>query len=80
MASEKELTQKTRKQSFQTPRGMKDILAEDWLYYDFILQNAKKIFEFYGFKRIETPLLEEAELFTKGVGKKTEIVGKKCTF
>ena len=76
MASEKELTQKTRKQSFQTPRGMKDILAEDWLYYDFILQNAKKIFEFYGFKRIETPLLEEAELFTKGVGKKTEIVGK----
>ncbi|MDD3491467.1 MAG: histidine--tRNA ligase [Candidatus Pacebacteria bacterium] len=76
MASEKELTQKTKKQSFQTLRGMKDILAEDWLYYDFILQNAKKIFEFYGFKRIETPLLEEAELFTKGVGKKTEIVGK----
>jgi len=65
-----------KKKSFQALRGMKDILAKDWLYYDYILSNAKKIFEFYGFQRIETPILEKAELFTKGIGKKTDIVGK----
>jgi histidyl-tRNA synthetase len=55
---------------------MKDILAKDWLYYDYILSNTKKIFEFYGFERIETPLLEKADLFTKGIGKETDIIGK----
>jgi histidyl-tRNA synthetase len=62
--------------SFQSLRGMKDILAEDHLYYDSVLWTAKKIFEFYNFQRIETPLLEEAELFAKGVGKKTEMIEK----
>lgn len=65
-----------KKKSFQALRGMKDILAKDWLYYDYILSNAKKTFEFYGFQRIETPILEKAELFAKGIGKKTDIVGK----
>jgi len=64
----------SRRKSFQAIRGMKDILAKDWLYYDWILSNAKKIFGRYNFQRIETPILEKAELFTKGVGKKTDIV------
>jgi len=82
MISKKESTQKIKRgrKSFQILRGMKDILAEEWLYYDLILHQAKKIFEFYNFKRIETPLLEKAELFTKGVGKKTEIVEKEMYF
>lgn len=66
----------SKKKSFQALRGMKDILAKDWLYYDYILSNAKKIFEFYGMQRIETPLLEKADLFVRGVGKGTDIVGK----
>ncbi len=66
----------SRRKSFQAIRGMKDILAKDWLYYDWILSNAKKIFGRYNFQRIETPILEKAELFTKGVGKKTDIVNK----
>jgi len=54
-----------KRKSFQTLRGMKDILAKDWLYYDYILSNAKKIFEFYNFQRIETPILEKAGLLLK---------------
>lgn len=65
-----------KKKSIQALRGMKDILAKDWLYYDYILSNTKKIFEFYGFQRIETPILEKAELFIKGIGKKTDIADK----
>ncbi len=65
-----------KKKSIQALRGMKDILAKDWLYYDYILSNTKKIFEFYGFQRIETPILEKAELFIKGIGKETDIADK----
>jgi len=66
----------SRKKSFQVLRGMKDILAKDWLYYDLILSSAKKIFEHYNFQRIETPILEKAELFAKGIGEKTDITDK----
>lgn len=66
----------SRKKPFQALRGMKDILAKDWVYYDWILNKAKNIFEFYSFERIETPILEKAELFTKGVGKNTDIANK----
>ena len=66
----------SKKKSFQAIRGMKDILAKDWLYYDYILSNTKKIFEFHGFERIETPILEKADLFSKGIGEDTDIIGK----
>jgi histidyl-tRNA synthetase len=67
---------KKGKKTVQTLRGMKDVLAKDWFYYDLILNNAKKIFEFYNFQRIETPILEKAELFEKGVGEKTDVIEK----
>lgn len=76
MVSKKVLNKTAKRGSkfLKTPRGMKDIVSGDWLYYDLIFNQAKKVFEFYNFKRIETPLLEQAELFTKGVGYKTDIV------
>ncbi len=67
---------KYRRKVFQSIRGMRDILPSDCVYYDYILQQAKKIFNFYGFKRMEPPILERLELFTKGVGVNTEIVEK----
>lgn len=67
---------KYRRYTFQSPRGMKDILPSDYLYYDYIIQQARKILPFYGFKRMEPPLLEKAELFQKGVGAHTDIVEK----
>ncbi len=61
---------------FQTPTGMHDILPEEEKYYYFIAEKAKKIADFYGFGKIETPILEEQSLFEKSVGKETDIVGK----
>lgn len=69
-------TVKLRRIKFQAPRGMKDILPEDFLYYDYILQNAKKTFEYFGFRRFEPPILEKAELYNKGVGSNTDIIEK----
>ncbi len=64
------------KPKFQTPKGMRDIFAEEWRYYQKILEIVESYANFHFFERIETPILEEAELFTKGVGLSTDIVQK----
>jgi histidyl-tRNA synthetase len=64
------------KPKFQNPKGMHDILREDWRYFQKILDTAEEFANFYGFGRIETPILEETELFTRGIGLATDIVQK----
>jgi histidyl-tRNA synthetase len=64
------------KPKFQTPKGMHDLLGEDWKYFKRIFEVVESFANFYGFERIETPILEEAELFTKGIGLATDIVQK----
>ena len=64
------------KPKFQTPKGMHDIFGENWKYFDKIFEVVKSFAKFYNFERIETPVLEEAELFTKGIGLATDIVQK----
>lgn len=73
---QKNIQKKSVKKTIQKPRGMRDILPVDYPYYDFILKTGKKIFEYYNYQRIETPVLEKAELFIRGVGKETDIVHK----
>jgi histidyl-tRNA synthetase len=64
------------KPKFQTPKGMHDILGGNWKYFKRIFGVVEEIADFYNFERIETPVLEEAELFTKGIGLSTDIVQK----
>lgn len=55
---------------------MRDILPEDQKYFQKILDVAENVVDFYGFKKIDTPVLEETELFSKGTGLTTDIVQK----
>jgi histidyl-tRNA synthetase len=64
------------KLKFKAPTGMPDILAQDQRYFQKIYKVAESIASFYGFKKIETPILEETELFLKGTGQTTDIVQK----
>ncbi len=66
----------SKKTKFQTPTGMHDILPEEEKYYYDIEQTARKIVDFYDFGRIETPMIEQIELFEKSVGTSTDIVQK----
>jgi len=65
-----------KKIKYQSPKGMHDILPEDQKYFQKVFDVCDKIAKFYGFGRIETPILERAELFTRGVGQNTDIVEK----
>jgi histidyl-tRNA synthetase len=64
------------KLKFQNVTGAHDILPDDYKYYEKIYQTATEIAVFYGFDRIETPILEESELFVKITGSSTDIVQK----
>jgi histidyl-tRNA synthetase len=65
-----------KKPKFQTPTGMHDIFPEEQKYFQKIYSVVERVANFYGFKKITTPILEEAELFSKGIGISTEIVEK----
>ena len=55
---------------------MRDILSEELNYYQKIFDVCQKTADFYNFERIETPILEQTELFSRGVGQATDIVKK----
>ncbi len=66
----------TKKLKFQRPTGMHDILPEDQRYFQKIYNVCETLINFYGFKRIDTPILEDAALYEKGTGLLTDIVQK----
>lgn len=57
-------------------RGMRDVLPSDQPIWDAMREKAKELAKSYGFDRIDTPFLEETNLFVRGVGKATDIVEK----
>lgn len=59
-----------------TPRGMHDILPDEAPLREKLKHVASSIAGFYGFGMIETPILEHEELFTRGIGRSTELVEK----
>ncbi len=64
------------KPKFQNVTGMPDILPKDRKFYDILERVALKISSYYGYERIETPVVEYSELFEKGTGPNTDIVEK----
>src|SRR3989344_4669390 len=57
-------------------RGMKDITPKDEIYWLNIYPKAEELANAYGFGFMETPVLEEAVLFTRSIGKDTDVVEK----
>ena len=62
--------------SFQSPKGMHDVLPQDQAWWERIEKVVKELAEFYNFQKIETPILEQANLFQRTVGDDTDIVQK----
>ena len=60
----------------QSLTGMHDILPEDQVYFKKVKKSVENIANYYGFGRIDTPVLEYAEVFIKGTGSATDIVEK----
>ncbi|GAC1393409.1 MAG: histidine--tRNA ligase [Ktedonobacteraceae bacterium] len=63
-------------EQFRALQGFKDILPEEQPYWRFIENTATHVAELYGYRRIETPLIEETSVFRKTAGEGTDIVDK----
>jgi histidyl-tRNA synthetase len=61
---------------FQAPRGTADALPADAATRERIVVIARELLERAGYRRIETPMFEDTELFARGVGGSTDIVRK----
>ena len=57
-------------------RGMKDLTFEESRRFVYIVTTAIEIAKKYGYSYIETPILEETNLFKRSVGESSDIVGK----
>jgi histidyl-tRNA synthetase len=60
----------------QAIRGMHDTLPEEIATWQQVEDQARRIFERYGFHEIRTPILEKTELFTQTLGEATDVVEK----
>lgn len=67
---------KNKEENIQTVRGMRDLVGDQVFIYQGFCEKAAEIALYYGFKPIETPILEKEELFRRGVGLDTDIVSK----
>jgi len=56
--------------------GTRDLLPEDIAGWQVVEKHAIQIFNQYGYLEIRTPIIEPTELFARGVGEDTDIVGK----
>lgn len=58
------------------PKGTKDVLPTEVYAWHHVENTARACAEQYGFREIRTPVFEHTELFARGVGDTTDIVGK----
>ncbi|MCI0450377.1 MAG: histidine--tRNA ligase [Chlorobi bacterium] len=61
---------------FQKPKGTKDILPKDIHKWHFVEKTIREATKLFNFSEIRTPTFEYTELFKRGVGSETDIVGK----
>src|SRR3989344_4685493 len=67
------------KAPIQSLKGMHDILPDDQPYWEKARRAAVKVAEQYDFSRIDTPIIESAEVFER-TGEATDIVEKQMYF
>lgn len=61
---------------YKAPRGTADILPADQPYWRYVHTKAIEISERFGYRRIDTPVFEDANLYVRSVGEGTDIVEK----
>lgn len=57
-------------------KGTRDLLPPETAVWNRVEQVARQVFHAYNYREIRTPILEETQLFARGVGSETDIVTK----
>jgi histidyl-tRNA synthetase len=59
-----------------SPKGMRDLMNEEYYGFQGFFEKAQEVAVYYGFKPIDTPIMEHEEIFTTTIGEGTDIIDK----
>jgi histidyl-tRNA synthetase len=69
--------EKTKKiKEVTSVKGMRDIIDEQYYYFQGFFEKAQEVAMYYGFKPIDTPIVEHENVFTSSIGIGTDIIDK----
>ena len=71
-----EKTKKSKMEDIASPKGMRDILDKEYYAFQGFFEKASEVAIYYGFRPIETPILEREAVFTSSLGVGTDIRDK----
>jgi histidyl-tRNA synthetase len=63
-------------ETLQAPRGTRDLLPGDTARWQAVEAVLRDVYARYGYRELRTPIFEHTELFERGIGEATDIVGK----
>lgn len=64
------------KKPINSVKGMRDIIGEQYYQFQGFFEKAQEVAVYYGFKPIDTPIVEQEEVFTSSIGIGTDIIDK----
>jgi histidyl-tRNA synthetase len=64
------------KAAYRAPKGTSDLLPPDAREWERFVAVARQLFARYGYEPIYTPVFEHTDVFVRGIGEATDIVGK----
>ncbi len=67
---------RTNKEPINSVKGMRDILDTNYYNFQGFFEKAQEVAIYYGFKPIETPIVEHENVFTSSIGEGTDIIDK----
>jgi histidyl-tRNA synthetase len=62
--------------NYRAPKGTADMLPDTARVWEHLLATAQDLFGRYGYEPIYTPTFEHTDVFVRGIGEATDIVGK----
>ncbi len=71
-----EKAKKLKLEDIASPKGMRDIMDKEYYEYQGFFEKASEVAVYYGFRPIETPILERETVFTSSLGVGTDIRDK----
>lgn len=66
----------SQQKTYQTARGVRDILPADQKYWQFFRFVSEKVLTSLGIERIDLPHFENVEIYSRGLGNATDVVQK----
>jgi histidyl-tRNA synthetase len=60
----------------QPLRGTKDLLPQEFIVHDYIINQAKKVGQLYGYLQMDIPIMEYSKIFDRTLGETSDVISK----